>query len=257
MRIPKMCLKLSFSHSKWVWQAILSLTVFSNCVSDNWNFDTVFLPDCTKFYSIFSCYWIGNLMRIPKMSLKQSFSHSKWVWQVILSLTLLSNCVSDNSNFDTVFLPDCTKFGSVFSVYWIWNLMRIPKMCLKQSFSHYKWVWQVILFLTVFSNCVSDSSNFDTVFLSGCTKFCSVFSRYWIENLLRIPKMFLKQSFSHSKWVWQVILSLTVFSNYFSGNSNFDTMFPSDCTKFYSIFSGYWIGNLMKIPKMCLKLSKS
>jgi len=48
-----MCLKLSFSHSKWVLQAILSLTVVSNCVSGISNFDTVFLSDCTKFSSVF------------------------------------------------------------------------------------------------------------------------------------------------------------------------------------------------------------
>jgi len=49
MRIPKMCLKLSFSHYKWVLHAILSLTVFANCVSDGSRFDTVFLSDCTNF----------------------------------------------------------------------------------------------------------------------------------------------------------------------------------------------------------------
>jgi len=53
MRIPKMCLKQPFSHSKWVLQAILSLTVPLNCVSDSLNFDTAFLPDCTKFCSVF------------------------------------------------------------------------------------------------------------------------------------------------------------------------------------------------------------
>jgi len=66
------------------------------------------------------------------MCLKQSFSYSKWVFQSILSLTVLSNCVFGSSNFDTDFIPDCTKFCSVFSGYWIENLMRIPKMCLKQ-----------------------------------------------------------------------------------------------------------------------------
>jgi len=30
------------------------------------------------------------------------------------SLTVLSNCVSSSSNFDTVFLTECTEFGSVF-----------------------------------------------------------------------------------------------------------------------------------------------
>jgi len=49
MRIPKMCLKQYFSHSKWILQMILPLTVFGS-----FDFDTAFLPDCTKFYSVFS-----------------------------------------------------------------------------------------------------------------------------------------------------------------------------------------------------------
>jgi len=53
--------------------------------------------------------------------------------------------------------------------------MKIPKMCLKQSFSHLKWVLQSILSLTVLSNYVSRSSNFDITFLSDCTTICSVF----------------------------------------------------------------------------------
>jgi len=40
------------------------------------------------------------------MCLKQSFSYYKWVSQAILSLTVLSNCVSVSSSFDTAFLPD-------------------------------------------------------------------------------------------------------------------------------------------------------
>jgi len=48
-----MCLKPSFSYSKWVLQAILSLTVLSYCVFGSSNFGTDFLPDCTKFFSIF------------------------------------------------------------------------------------------------------------------------------------------------------------------------------------------------------------
>jgi len=74
-------------------------------------------------------------------------------------------------------------------------------MCLKQLFSYSKWVLQAILSLTVLSKCVSGSSNFDTVFLIACTKYCSVFIGYWIGNLIRILKMFLKQSFSHFKCV--------------------------------------------------------
>jgi len=66
-----MCLKLSFSHSKWVLHAIFSLTVFSKCVSVSVKFDTAFLPDYIKFLIVFLCYWIGNSMRIPKMYLKQ------------------------------------------------------------------------------------------------------------------------------------------------------------------------------------------
>jgi len=58
-------------------------------------------------------------MGIPKMFLKQSFSHSKWVVQAILSLTVLSNCVSGSSNIDSAFLTDYTKFCRVFSGYWI------------------------------------------------------------------------------------------------------------------------------------------
>jgi len=50
------------------------------------------------------------------MGFKQSFSHSKWVLHGILFLTVFSNCVSGSSNFDTAFLPDCTKLGSVFYV---------------------------------------------------------------------------------------------------------------------------------------------
>jgi len=44
----------------------------------------------------------------------------------------LLSCVFGSSNFDTDFLPDCPKFPGVFSCYWIGNLIRIPKMCLKQ-----------------------------------------------------------------------------------------------------------------------------
>jgi len=39
------------------------------------------------------------------MCLKQSFFHSKWVLRAILSLTVLSSCLSGSSNFDTAFFP--------------------------------------------------------------------------------------------------------------------------------------------------------
>jgi len=48
MRIPKMCLELSFSYSNWIIPAILSLTVLSNCISVSSSFDTAILPDCTE-----------------------------------------------------------------------------------------------------------------------------------------------------------------------------------------------------------------
>jgi len=66
------------------------------------------------------------------MCLKQSFSYSKWVISANLSLTVLSNCISVSSNFDTAILPNCTESPSVILGYWIGNLMRIPKICLKQ-----------------------------------------------------------------------------------------------------------------------------
>jgi len=50
------------------------------------------------------------------MSLKQVFSHSKWILQAILSLTVLSDCVLDSLKFDPIFPPDSTKFCSVFQV---------------------------------------------------------------------------------------------------------------------------------------------
>jgi len=50
------------------------------------------------------------------MCLKQTFSHSKWVSQAVLSMTVLSNCVYVSSSFDSALLPDCTKFCSVFQV---------------------------------------------------------------------------------------------------------------------------------------------
>jgi len=44
-------------------------------------------------------------------------------------------------------------------------------------------------------------------------------------------------------------MSLIVFLNCVSGNSNFDTAFLADYTKFESVFLGYEIGNLMRITQ--------
>jgi len=110
MRIPEMCLKQSFSHYKCILNAILSLTVLSNCVSDSSNFDSTFFPNCTKFCSVFLRHWMGNLMRNPKLCLIILFCHSKCILHAILSLTVTLNCVSVSSNFGTTFLSDGTKF---------------------------------------------------------------------------------------------------------------------------------------------------
>jgi len=173
MGILKMCLELSFSYAKWILQAILSLAVLSisNCVSGSSNFDIVFLLDCTKFCSVFTGYWIGNLMRIPKIWLKLSISHFKRVGQEISSLSVISNCVSGSSNFDTAFLPDCTKFCSVFSVYWIGIFKGIPKICLGLAISHSKWVLSAILSLTVLSNCVSAHQTLTLLFFLTVPNF--------------------------------------------------------------------------------------
>jgi len=113
--------------------------------------------------------------------------------------------------FTNDFIPDCPfklflavqiltpllsqtvpNFLVFFPGYLIVNLMKIPKICLKQQYSYFKCVLQMVLFLIVFSNCVSDSSNFDTAFLPDCIKFCSIFSGYLIGNLMGISKMCLK-----------------------------------------------------------------
>jgi len=51
-----------------------------------------------------------------KNVLKTETFYSKWILQVILSLTVLSNCVSVSLNFDTAFLSDCIMLGNVFKV---------------------------------------------------------------------------------------------------------------------------------------------
>jgi len=70
--------------------------------------------------------------------------------------------------------------------------MVIPKICSKQSFFHYKWVLQAIFYLTLLSNSVSGSSNFDAAFLLDCTKFCSVFFRLLDRKFNEDSKNFLK-----------------------------------------------------------------
>jgi len=126
-----MCLKQSFYYSKWGLQAILSLTVLLDGVFISSNFYTASLPDCTNNLSVLPGCRIGNLMRIPKMCLQQPFYYFECVLQAILSLTVLSNCVSVSSFFDTASLTDYTNIFKVLPGYRIGNLMRISKMCFK------------------------------------------------------------------------------------------------------------------------------
>jgi len=126
-------------------------------------------------FQCFSGHWMANLIRITKMYLKQSFSYSKSVLPSILFLTVLSNSVSVSSDFDTAFLPGCTKFCSVSPGYWIGNLMKIPKMCIKQSFFYSKTVLPAILSLTVLSNCVSDFQTLTPLFSLTLSNFVEFF----------------------------------------------------------------------------------
>jgi len=89
------------------------------------------------------------------MLLKQSVTHSKWVLTAILSLTVLSNCVSASSNFDTDFLRLYQTFYCFFRLL----NRKLNEDSKKQSFSHFKWILHMILSLTVLSTCVFGSSN--------------------------------------------------------------------------------------------------
>jgi len=50
---------------------------------------------------------------------------------------------------------------------------------------------------------------------------------------MKIPKMYFKQSFSHSKWVLQAILSVTVYSN---GVQTLTPIFPLTVLNFVVLF---------------------
>jgi len=67
--------------------------------------------------------------------------------------------------------------------------MGISKMCLKQSFSYSNWVLPaIILFLTVFSNCVSGSSNLNIASLTDCTGFFRLLDRKFNEDSKNVLK---------------------------------------------------------------------
>jgi len=225
MKIPKMCLKLLFFYSKWVLQAILSLTVLPNCLSSSKNFDTTFLPDCTKSCSVFFRLLNRKFNEDSKNVLKT----------VIFSLQMGFTLDLVPETFQTVFLagqiltplfsrivPNLVVF---FSVYWIENLMRIPKMFSKLLFIYSKWVLQAILSLTVLSNCVSGSSNFDTTFLPDCIKSCSIFLRLLDRKFNKVSKNVLNTVSFSLQVSFTGILSLTIVSNCVSGSSNFDSVF--------------------------------
>jgi len=103
-------------------------------------------------------------------------------------------------------------------------------MCFKRLFFHCKWVLQAISSLTLLSNWLSGSSNFDIAFLTDCTRFFRVFLSYRIGNLMRIPKMCLELSFSQFNWVLQAILTIKL-SNYaqkFSSSTRYNMCFYFD-----------------------------
>jgi len=53
MRIPEMCLELSFCHSKWGLQVILSVTVLSKCVLAVQTLTPLFSPTVLNFVLFF------------------------------------------------------------------------------------------------------------------------------------------------------------------------------------------------------------
>jgi len=59
MRFPKVCLKQLFSHSKWVWQAILSLTVKLCSKVAKIRVPKSFLPvfDTKRVFKIYDSYF--------------------------------------------------------------------------------------------------------------------------------------------------------------------------------------------------------
>jgi len=159
----------------------LFLTVLSYSVSGCSNFDTAFLPDCIKFCSIFP-----GLDRKFSGDLKNVLKTVVFLLQVqaILSLTVLLNCVSGSSNFDTAFLPDCTNISGVFQV-------------LDRKFNEdSKNVLKTVIFvLQVGFSGDFVYASFQTVFLSvqTLTSLFSltvsnfvVFFHVWIGNLVRI-----------------------------------------------------------------------
>jgi len=184
-------------------------------------------------------------MKILKICLKQSFLYSKWVLQAILSL---SNCVSITPNFDNAFLPDCTNFFLCF-----FRLLIIK--CNKHSKNMLK---TVIFILQV--GFTGDLS-FQTVFLSVQTLrplfsltipnfecFFGLLNRKFNEEFKNLPKTVI-----FILWV-SFTSDLIFFKLCFCQFKLCNTVLP-DCTKlFFCVFLGYWIANLMRIPKMCLKL---
>jgi len=53
------------------------------------NFDSAFLSNFFEFFCVFLENWIGNLISSSKISFKMWSGQWKWVWQAILSRTVL------------------------------------------------------------------------------------------------------------------------------------------------------------------------
>jgi len=107
----------------WIFQAILCFqTVFLTVQT----LTPLFYPTVQNFvvfFRLLDSKFNEDSKNVPKTVI--------FLFQVDFSgnfvLTVLSNYVSDSSNFAIPFLPDCTKFCRVFSGYWIGNLMRFQK----------------------------------------------------------------------------------------------------------------------------------
>jgi len=92
MRISKTCLKQSFFYSKWVLQAILSLTVLSNCVSGSSNLTLLFsltVPNFVLFFGLFNRKFNEDFKNVLKTDI------------FLLQVNFTGDFVTD---FQTVFL---------------------------------------------------------------------------------------------------------------------------------------------------------
>jgi len=113
--------------------------------------------------------------------------------QAVLSLTVKSNCVSGSSNFNTAFLPDCTKFCSIFSGYGIENLMEIVT-----ARGFYRQFCPWLYFQTVFLTDQTLTSLFSLTVLDFAVFFMSLDGKFNEEskNVLKTVTFLLQVCFT-------------------------------------------------------------